>query len=109
MHHPKLTFTVFTFQNDPDGILYDRYCEPDDFVLDWWHPWEKVRKSFYETSAAPAIPIALQAKYIDFFEKRELRKKEYDAYYENVIAKKGQRLIEHLEFPAPVPTVAASK
>ena len=47
MHHPKLTFTVFTFQNDPDGILYDRYCEPDDFVLDWWHPWEKVRKSFY--------------------------------------------------------------
>ena len=70
------------FQNDPGGILYNRYCEPYDFVLDHWHPWEKV-------------------KYMDYFEQREKRKQEYDKYYEDVISKKGFRLIEPIEFPAP--------
>lgn len=40
---------------------------------------------------------------MDYFEKREKRKNEFDAYYENVLSKKGDRIIEHMEFPAPVP------
>jgi len=76
--HPQ----PFYFKNDPGGILYNRYCEPYDFVLDHWHPWEKV-------------------KYMDYFEQREKRKQEYDKYYEDVISKKGFRLIEPIEFPAP--------
>ena len=51
-------------------------------MLDHWHPWEKV-------------------KYMDYFENREKRKEEYDKYYEEVIAKKGFRLIEPIEYPAP--------
>ena len=72
----------YPFQNDPGGIVYNRQCEPYDFVLDHWHPWEKV-------------------KYMDYFEQREKRKEEYDKYYEDVISKKGHRLIEPIEFPAP--------
>ena len=38
---------------------------------------------------------------MDYFETREKRKQEYDKYYEEVIAKKGFRLIEPIEYPAP--------
>jgi len=33
----------FIYKNDPGGIMYNRVCEPSDTVLDFWHPWEKVR------------------------------------------------------------------
>jgi hypothetical protein len=44
-------------------------------------------------------------EYIDYFKKREERKKEYEHYYENIILKKGQRDMEKdpPEFPAPEP------
>ena len=70
------------FQLDPDGINYQRVIEPHDVILDYWHPWEK-------------------AKYIDYFETREKRKKEYPDYYNNSIVKKCQRDPTKEEFPIP--------
>lgn len=32
------------FKNDPGGIMYHREPEPSDALLDYWHPWEKVRR-----------------------------------------------------------------
>eukprot|EP00095_Tigriopus_kingsejongensis_P004336 maker-scaffold1460_size40381-snap-gene-0.11 protein:Tk04336 transcript:maker-scaffold1460_size40381-snap-gene-0.11-mRNA-1 annotation:"nadh dehydrogenase 1 beta subcomplex subunit 9" len=70
------------FKNDPEGIDYGREFAPMDFIVDEWHPWEK-------------------ARYIDYFDKRELRKKEFDEYYTNSICKKGLKDVSKQEYPLP--------
>ena len=49
-----------------------------DWALDLWHPWEKVQT-------------------LDFFEKRQKLKEEFNEYYEKSLTKKYQP-----ETPAPV-------
>ena len=34
--------TMFKYRNDEDGITYNRQAPIEDYVLDEWHPWEKV-------------------------------------------------------------------
>ena len=59
------------FKDDPQGICYNRECVSADWVLDYWHPWEKVQ-------------------YMDYFDKREAMKKDFVQYYEKSISKKYQ-------------------
>ena len=66
------------FKNDPNGICYNREAVAPDWVLDQWHPWEKVQM-------------------LDYFEKREKLKDEFNEYYEKSLTKKYQP-----EAPAPV-------
>ena len=66
------------FKNDPNGICYNREAISPDWVLDQWHPWEKVQM-------------------MDYFEKREKLKEEFNEYYEKSLTKKYQP-----EAPAPV-------
>jgi len=61
----------FKFRADPDGICYNRECVAPDWVVDYWHPWERVQ-------------------YLDYFKKREEMKVEYGDYYEKSITKKYQ-------------------
>ena len=53
-------------------------AQAPDWVLDQWHPWEKVQM-------------------MDYFEKREKLKEEFNEYYEKSLTKKYQP-----EAPAPV-------
>lgn len=53
---------VYQFPNSPGGICYERYSTPQDFVMDFWDPWEK-------------------AMYPQYFAKREEMKKEYVKLY----------------------------
>ena len=66
------------FKNDPGGIIYSREAVAPDWVFDQWHPWEKVQT-------------------LDFFEKRQKLKEEFNEYYEKSLTKKYQE-----ETPAPV-------
>ena len=66
------------FKNDPNGICYNREAIAPDWVLDQWHPWEKVQM-------------------MDYFGKREKLKEEFNEYYEKSLTKKYQP-----EAPAPV-------
>ena len=66
------------FKNDPNGICYNREAIAPDWVLDQWHPWEKVQM-------------------MDYFGKREELKEEFNEYYEKSLTKKYQP-----EAPAPV-------
>ncbi|XP_017879509.1 NADH dehydrogenase [ubiquinone] 1 beta subcomplex subunit 9 [Ceratina calcarata] len=58
----KQHWEVWQFPNSPGGICYERYSKPDDFVMDYWDPWEK-------------------ARYPQYFAKREELKKEYEKLY----------------------------
>merc|ERR1711976_568814 len=62
-------YQPFQFKLDPGALCYNRYIEPQDAVLDYWHPWER-------------------AQYMSYFEKRDQLKEEYNDYYKNVICKK---------------------
>ena len=66
------------FKADPGGIIYNREAVAPDWVFDQWHPWEKVQT-------------------LDFFEKRQKLKEEFNEYYEKSLTKKYQQ-----ETPAPV-------
>ncbi len=35
------------YRDDPGGITYSRIVDPPDWVLDFWHPWEKVMNIRY--------------------------------------------------------------
>lgn len=50
------------FPTSPGGVAYERYVEPPDWVLDYWHPIEK-------------------AHYPKYFALREKRKLEYIEFY----------------------------
>ncbi|XP_064467126.1 NADH dehydrogenase [ubiquinone] 1 beta subcomplex subunit 9-like [Ornithodoros turicata] len=58
MHYQPMKFPY-----SPGGIAYNRSVDPDDWVLDYWHPLEK-------------------AQYPEYFARREQRKKEYVALWE---------------------------
>jgi len=79
-------FQPFTFKNDPGGILYQRYHLAEDRYLDIWHPWEKVL-------------------YKNYFDTREQRKLEVDAYYESSFPKKGTKDLDSSEYPVRGPHV----
>ena len=66
------------FKADPGGIVYAREAVAPDWVFDQWHPWEKVQT-------------------LDFFEKRQQLKADFNEYYEKSLTKKYQP-----ETPAPV-------
>jgi len=66
------------FKGDPGGIVYSREAVAPDWVMDQWHPWEKVQT-------------------LDVCQKREQLKKEFNEYYEKSLTKKYQP-----ETPAPV-------
>lgn len=59
------------FKNDPEGICYNREHDTPDWLMDSWHPWEKVQT-------------------LDFFDKREKLKEDFNDYYEKSLAKKYQ-------------------
>jgi hypothetical protein len=73
-------FQPFVWKNDPGGILYQRYHLANDNLLDIWHPWEKVL-------------------YKNYFDTREKRKEEMDAYFESSFPKKGIKDLETSEYP----------
>jgi len=73
-------FQPFIFKNDPGGILFERQMQTKDRVLDVWHPWEKVL-------------------YKNYFDTREKRKEEMDAYFESSFPKKGIKDLETSEYP----------
>merc|ERR1712038_1865469 len=70
----------FIFKNDPGGILYHRYALVNDGLLDLWHPWEKVL-------------------YKNYFDTREKRKEEIQAYFDSSFPKKGIKDLETSEYP----------
>jgi len=59
------------FKTDPGGIVYNRESVAPDWVFDYWHPWEKVQT-------------------MDFFDKRQQLKKDFNEYYEKSLTKKYQ-------------------
>ena len=85
--------------------------QTNDGVLDVWHPWEKVNlkelsnlrflilpKSFY--FFLPNFLItSLQVLYKNYFDTREKRKEEMDAYFESSFPKKGIKDLETSEYP----------
>ena len=85
--------------------------QTEDRVLDVWHPWEKVNlqelfnlrflicvKSFY--FFLPNFLItSLQVLYKNYFDTREKRKEEMDAYFESSFPKKGIKDLETSEYP----------
>ena len=81
----NLLFT-FIVQNDPGGILYQRYHLANDNLLDIWHPWEKVL-------------------YKNYFDTREQRKEEAQAYYDSSFPKKGIKDLDTSEYPIKGPNV----
>merc|ERR1711976_871152 len=73
------------FKTDPGGIVYNRESVAPDWVFDYWHPWEKVFASmvmFYS-------PI-FKVQTMDFFDKRQQLKKDFNEYYEKSLTKKYQ-------------------
>ncbi|XP_022688544.1 NADH dehydrogenase [ubiquinone] 1 beta subcomplex subunit 9-like [Varroa jacobsoni] len=54
------------FPNSPGGVASERYIQPPDWVLDYWHPLEK-------------------AQYPKYFATREKRKLEYIEMYEKYL------------------------
>ena len=86
--------------------------QTNDGVLDIWHPWEKVNlqeslnlrvliyipKSF--SFFLPNFLITpLQVLYKNYFDTREKRKEEMDAYFESSFPKKGIKDLETSEYP----------
>ena len=85
--------------------------QTNDGVLDVWHPWEKVNlqellnirflilpESFY--FFLPNFLItSLQVLYKNYFDTREKRKEEMDAYFESSFPKKGIKDLETSEYP----------
>ena len=82
--------------------------QTNDNVLDVWHPWEKVNLkelsnlrlliSFY--FFLPNVLItSLQVLYKNYFDTREKRKEEMDAYFESSFPKKGIKDLETSEYP----------
>jgi len=59
------------FKTDPGGIVFDREHKAPDWVFDQWHPWEKVQT-------------------MDFFDRRQQLKQEFNEYYEKSLTKKYQ-------------------
>ncbi|OAD56609.1 NADH dehydrogenase [ubiquinone] 1 beta subcomplex subunit 9 [Eufriesea mexicana] len=53
------------FPNSPGGICYERYFDPSDAVLDYWHPIDK-------------------ARYPKYFAQREKLKEEYQKFYKKL-------------------------
>lgn len=74
------------FKNDPNGILYQREPLMEDRNLDIWHPWEKVL-------------------YKNYFDTREQRKLEIQAYYDSSFPKKGTKDLDTSEFPIKGPNI----
>ena len=85
--------------------------QTEDRVLDVWHPWEKVNlkelsnlrflicvKSFYFFLLNFLI-TSLQVLYKNYFDTREKRKEEMDAYFESSFPKKGIKDLETSEYP----------
>lgn len=62
--------------NSPGGCAFEREVEPPDWVLDYWHPLEK-------------------AQYPEFFAKREQRKKEFVAWWEQQYGKPDPKDLHH--------------
>merc|ERR1711915_936166 len=56
------------FPLSPGGVAYEREVRAPDWVLDYWHPWEK-------------------AAYPEYFARREQRKKEYVEWWEKTYGK----------------------
>ena len=88
--------------------------QTEDRVLDVWHPWEKVNlqeslnlrflslcnyiKSFY-CFLPNFLLTTLQVLYKNYFDTREKRKEEMDAYFESSFPKKGIKDLETSEYP----------
>jgi len=52
------------FKADPNGITYNRAGNAPDWVMDQWHPWEKVQlMDFFDNRAK------IQAEFGEYFEK----------------------------------------
>ncbi len=75
------TLQPFFFKNDPGGIIWQRQAVPPDSILDSWHPWERVQ-------------------YMDYFNRREERKLEYEKYYHQSFVKKEVGAPQE-EWPVP--------
>ena len=84
--------------------------QTNDGVLDVWHPWEKVnlqeslnlRVLIYKSFSffLPYFLITpLQVLYKNYFDTREKRKEEMDAYFESSFPKKGIKDLETSEYP----------
>ena len=84
--------------------------QTEDRVLDVWHPWEKVNlqellnirflilpESFY--FLRNFLLTSLQVLYKNYFDTREKRKEEMDAYFESSFPKKGIKDLETSEYP----------
>ena len=86
--------------------------QTEDRVLDVWHPWEKVNlkelsnlrfldlrvpESFY--FLPNFLVTSLQVLYKNYFDTREKRKEEMDAYFESSFPKKGIKDLETSEYP----------
>ena len=85
--------------------------QTNDNVLDVWHPWEKVNlqellnirflicvpESFY--FLPNFLVTSLQVLYKNYFDTREKRKEEMDAYFESSFPKKGIKDLETSEYP----------
>lgn len=63
---------IFSVPLSPGGVAYEREVHPPDWVLDYWHPWEK-------------------ASYPEYFAKREQRKKEYVEWWEKTYGKPAEQ------------------
>ncbi|XP_076765407.1 NADH dehydrogenase (ubiquinone) B22 subunit [Xylocopa sonorina] len=52
------------FPTAPDGIAYQRFITPNDFVLDYWNPLEKSKYPKYF-----ALREQLKKEYVDLYKK----------------------------------------
>ena len=75
-----------SFQDDTNGITWNRYAHVPDDVLESWHPWEK-------------------ATFIDYFNLREKRKQEAEEYFKNVLMNKSKGDLSKVEYPERSPNV----
>jgi len=66
----------FAVANSPGGVAYGRELQSPDWVLDYWSPEEK-------------------AQYPEYFARREQRKKEYVAYWEQKFGVKAEEPHHH--------------
>ena len=88
--------------------------QTNDNVLDVWHPWEKVNLKELanlrflilrvggnpiRSTSSYQIFLSLQVLYKNYFDTREKRKEEMDAYFESSFPKKGIKDLETSEYP----------